>query len=55
MFLQLNHPQALSALQNANFAQFYQNTAYTPALSLPEINYLLNEAILGNPQVEKQG
>ena len=55
MFLKLNHPQALSALQNANFAKFYQNTAYTPALSLPEINYLLNEAILGNPQLENQG
>ncbi|BDS48633.1 hypothetical protein [Rhodoluna sp. KAS3] len=51
MFLKLNHADALAALQSANFAKFHQHTAYTPALSLPEINYLLNEAIMGNPQL----
>lgn len=54
MFLKLKHPQALSALQSVNFETFFKNTAYTPALSLPEINYLLNEKILGNPHLEKQ-
>ncbi len=51
MFIKLNHPDALAALQTADFAKFHQNTAYTPALSLPEINYLLNQAITGNPQL----
>ena len=54
MFLKLNHPKALSALQTVDFSRFYKNTAYTEALSLQEINYLLNEEILGNPHlVEK--
>ncbi|MFM2352092.1 MAG: hypothetical protein RL096_573 [Actinomycetota bacterium] len=54
MFLKLKHPEALAALQSVNFETFFKNTAYTPALSLPEINYLLNEKILGNPHLEKQ-
>lgn len=54
MFLKLKHPDALAALQTADFSRFYKNTAYTSALSLPEINFLLNESILGNPHlVEK--
>jgi len=28
------------------------NTAYTEALSLPEINYVLNEYIYGDPMVQ---
>lgn len=48
MFLKLNHPEALEALQTADFERFYRNTAYTEALSLQEINYLLNEHLLGN-------
>ena len=51
MFLKLHHPAALKALQNVDFSKFYKNTAYTQALSLPEINYLLNESILGNPHL----
>jgi len=43
MFLKLNHQRALEGLQNANFAQFYENTAYVEALSIKEINYALNE------------
>ncbi len=54
MFLKLTHPKSLEALQSVNFETFYKNTAYTPALSLPEINYLLNEKILGNPHLENQ-
>ena len=49
MFLKLHHPNALKALQSVDYSHFYKNTAYTPALSLQEINYLLNERILGNP------
>jgi predicted RNA methylase len=53
MFLKLRHPQALNALQTVDFSKFYKNTAYTQALSLPEINYLLNESIYGNPHLEE--
>jgi predicted RNA methylase len=51
MFLKLRHPQALKALQNVDYSRFSKNTAYTQALSLQEINYLLNESILGNPHL----
>lgn len=54
MYLKLHHPKALSALQSVDYSKFYKNTAYTEALSFQEINYLLNESILGNPHlVEK--
>ena len=53
MFLKLHHPKALESLRSANFEKFYQNTAYTEALSLQEINYLLNEQILGDPHLEQ--
>jgi len=45
MFLKLNHPKALKALQSADFERFSKNTAYTEALSFQEINFLLNESI----------
>jgi predicted RNA methylase len=47
MFLKLNHPKALKALQSVNYQRFSKNTAYTEALSFQEINFLLNEQ-LGN-------
>ena len=49
MFLRLGHPRALEALNAVDFSRFYNNTAYTEALSLPEINYLLNDYIFGDP------
>lgn len=55
MFLKLKDERSLAALQSVDFSRFYRNTAYTEALSLQEINFLLNEAILGNPHLEKQG
>ena len=55
MFLKLNHPDALAALGSVDFSRFYKNTAYTEALALPENNYLLNEAILGNPHLIEKG
>ena len=51
MYLKLLHPDALAALKAVDFDFFSRNTAYTQALSLPEINYLLNERILGDPMV----
>ncbi|CAB4557723.1 unannotated protein [freshwater metagenome] len=52
MFLKLHHPDALAALESVDYSKFFKNTAYTEALSLPEINYLLNEAIYGDPMIE---
>ena len=51
MFLKLRHPKALEALQNVDFSRFFKNTAYTEALSISEINCLLNEYILGDPHM----
>jgi hypothetical protein len=51
MYLKLLHPDALAALKSVDLDRFSRNTAYTQALSLPEINYLLNERILGDPKV----
>ena len=55
MFLRVIHPDALAALNSVDFNRFSKNTAYTAALALPEINYLLNEWILGNPHLDEQG
>ena len=52
MFIKLNHPKALEALRSVDYSKFYQNTAYTEALALTEINYLLNEYILDDPMIE---
>jgi hypothetical protein len=52
MFLKLHHPRALETLESVDYSKFFKNTAYTEALSLQEINYLLNEAIYGNPMIE---
>jgi predicted RNA methylase len=52
MFLKLHHPKALDALESVDYSKFFRNTAYTEALSLQEINYLLNEAIYGDPMIE---
>jgi hypothetical protein len=53
MFLKLKHPKSLEALQNVDFSKFFMNTAYTAALSISEINYLLNEYIFGDPKLKK--
>ena len=53
MFVKLLHPQAQEAIENSDFSRFFLNTAYTEALSLAEINYVLNEYIFGDPFVVK--
>lgn len=55
MFLKLQHPSALTALQSVDYSRFYRNTAYTEALSFQEINYLLNEAIFGDASLIDKG
>ena len=52
LFLKLHHPKALAALEKVDYSKFYKSTAYTEALSLQEINYLLNEEIYGDPMIE---
>ncbi len=54
MFLKLNDKRVLAALNRVDFSRFYKNTAYTEALSLQEIRYLLNQEILGDPGIEQQ-
>lgn len=49
MYLKLGHPRALEALQSVDFSRFFLNTAYTEALSIQEVNYLLNEHVFGDP------
>jgi predicted RNA methylase len=53
MFLKLNHPKALEALLAVDFSRFFNNTAYTPALALPEIRLLLNEYITGDAGLQR--
>lgn len=48
MFVKLRHPKALEALRSVEYARFFNHTAYTQALSLQEINFLLNEYIFGD-------
>jgi hypothetical protein len=54
MFLKLNDKRVLAALNRVDFSRFYKNTAYTEALSVQEIRYLLNQEILGDPGIEQQ-
>ena len=54
MFLKLKHPRALEALQTVDFSRFFMHTAYTEALSIQEINYLLNEYLFGDPMVTQE-
>jgi hypothetical protein len=51
IYLKLLHSRALEALQAVDYRRFSRNVAYTEALSLQEINYLLNEYIFGDPGV----
>lgn len=53
MFLKLHHPMALEALENVDFSKFFNHTAYTEALSIVEINYLLNQYIYGDPKMKQ--
>ncbi len=53
MFLKIHDDRVLSALRKVDFSKFYRNTAYTEALSLQEIRFLLNEEILGDPSLVK--
>lgn len=49
IYLKLHHSRALEALQAVDYRRFSRNVAYTEALSIQEINYLLNEYLFGEP------
>ena len=51
MFIKFGHPRAQEAIENSDFSRFYLNTAYTEALSMAEINYVLNTYIFGDPYI----
>jgi predicted RNA methylase len=53
MFLSLERPVTASLLGDLDFERFRNNTAYTQALSFQEINYLLNEQLLGDGLAKK--
>lgn len=48
MFLKVKNRKVVTALRQLDYQRFSMNTAYTEALALTEINYLLNEKIFGN-------
>jgi predicted RNA methylase len=48
MFLKTKNTKIKRLLPKLDFHRFSKNTAYTEALALPEINYLLNEAVFGS-------
>lgn len=43
MFLVVNEEWVYKALDKIDFSRFYKNTAFVEALSIKEINFLLNE------------
>lgn len=53
MFLSLSEGITASLLRKLDFDRFRNNTAYTQALSFQEINYLLNETVLGDGLKQK--
>jgi hypothetical protein len=52
MFLRVLNPKVMGVIEGLDYGRFINNTAYTQALALPELNYLLNEAIFGDPMME---
>ena len=50
LFLAVSEPGVINVLKGLDYERFASKTAYTKALSLQEINFLLNETILGDGQ-----
>ncbi len=51
LYLTLTHPRALEALRAVDYQRFSRNVAYTEALSIQEINYLINEYLFDDPGI----
>jgi predicted RNA methylase len=48
LFLAVSEPSVIDVLEGLDYERFASRTAYTKALSLQEINFLLNEKLLGD-------
>lgn len=55
VFLKVHDQRVYQVIENLDYAQFYNHTAYTEAVSMQEINYLLNLALTGEPHFKKAG
>ena len=53
MYLRLTHPDALFALQTANFSQYFNRVAYTEALSILEVRAALNQVLFGDELLQE--
>ena len=51
MFLTVLDARVFEVIEELDYERFSLNTSYTRALALPELNYLLNEAIFGDPMI----
>ena len=51
MFLTVSDARVFEVIEGLDYERFTLNTSYTRALALPELNYLLNEAIFGDPMI----
>lgn len=49
MFLRVLDPKVFEVIEGLDYGRFINNTAYTQALALPELNFLLNEELFGVP------
>jgi hypothetical protein len=55
IYLRVHDPRVYEVIDGLDYAQFSKHTAYTEALALPELHYLLNSALTGEPHLEKVG
>jgi len=51
MFLTVLDARVFEVIEGLDYERFTLNTSYTRALALPELNYLLNEAIFDDPMI----
>ena len=54
MFLRVLDQRVSKVIEGLDYERFYLNTAFTKALSFQEINYLLNQELLGEPFLEQR-
>lgn len=52
MFLRVLDRKVFEVIEGLDYSRFKNNTAYTQALALPEINFLLNQALFSDPMLK---
>lgn len=55
VFLKVHDERIYEVIEGLDYGRFAKNTAYTEALSMQELNYLLNLALTGEPHFKKAG